>query len=163
MGTLANKFGPALATGNTVVMKPAENTPLTALHVATLIKEAGFPAGVVNIVPGYGHTAGAALAEHMDVNKIAFTGSTAVGKLVQEAGGRSNMKRVTLETGGKSPLIIFDDADIDVAVATAHMAVFANSGQICCAPTRLFVQDTIYDKFVERSVELAKKRVLGDP
>ncbi|CAG2177544.1 unnamed protein product, partial [Oppiella nova] len=124
---------------------------------------AGFPPGVVNVVPGYGHTAGAALTEHLDVNKIAFTGSTEVGKLIQIAAGKSNMKRVTLETGGKSPLIIFDDADIDEAVVTAHSTVFANSGQICCAPTRLYVQDTIYDTFVEKAVELAQKRVVGDP
>ncbi|CAG2121909.1 unnamed protein product, partial [Medioppia subpectinata] len=160
-----SKLGPALATGNTVVVKPAEQTPLTALYVASLVKEVGFPPGVVNVVPGYGHTAGAALSEHMDVNKIAFTGSTQVGKLIQKAAGNSNMKRISLETGGKSPLIIFDDADIDAAVATAHMSVFANSGQMCVAASRLFVQESIYDKFVEKSVEMAKNRVqlLGDP
>ncbi|CAG2113228.1 unnamed protein product [Medioppia subpectinata] len=160
---LAGKLGPALATGNTLVVKPAEQTPLTALYIAALVKEAGFPPGVVNVVPGYGHTAGAALTEHMDVDKIAFTGSTEVGKLIQIAAGKSNMKRVTLETGGKSPLIIFDDADIDEAVAVAHETVFLNQGQTCCASTRLYVQDTIYDKFVQKAVELAKKRVVGDP
>ncbi|XP_054166470.1 aldehyde dehydrogenase, mitochondrial-like [Oppia nitens] len=160
---LAGKLGPALATGNVVVVKPAEQTPLTALYVANLVKEAGFPPGVVNVVPGYGHTAGAALSEHLDVDKIAFTGSTEVGKLIQIASGKSNGKRVTLETGGKSPLIVFDDANIDEAVVVAHETVFVNQGQTCCAATRLFVQDTIYDKFVEKSVELAKKRQLGDP
>ncbi|CAG2115400.1 unnamed protein product, partial [Medioppia subpectinata] len=163
IGLTAGKLAPALATGNTLVIKPAEQTPLTALYIAALIKEAGFPPGVVNVVPGYGHTAGAALTEHMDVDKIAFTGSTEVGKLIQIATGKSNMKRVTLETGGKSPLIIFEDADIDEAVAVAHETVFLNQGQTCCASTRLYVQDSIYDQFVHKAVELAQKRVVGDP
>ncbi|CAG2115919.1 unnamed protein product [Medioppia subpectinata] len=113
------KIGPALATGNTVVVKPAEQTPLSALYLASLVKEAGFPAGVVNVVTGYGPTAGAALSEHKDVDKVAFTGSTEVGKIIQAAAGRSNCKRVTLEMGGKSPLVIFDDADLEAAVQTA--------------------------------------------
>lgn len=107
------KIGPALSCGNTVVVKPAEQTPLTALHVASLIKEAGFPPGVVNIVPGYGPTAGAAISSHMDVDKVAFTGSTEVGKMIKEAAGKSNLKRVTLELGGKSPCIVFADADCE--------------------------------------------------
>ncbi|XP_076311644.1 retinal dehydrogenase 2-like isoform X2 [Tachypleus tridentatus] len=108
---LSWKLGPALATGNTVILKPAEQTPLTALYCASLLKEAGFPPGVINIIPGYGPTAGAAIAEHTDIDKVAFTGSTEVGKLIQQAAGRSNTKRLTLEMGGKSPLVVFDDAD----------------------------------------------------
>ncbi|CAG2107415.1 unnamed protein product, partial [Medioppia subpectinata] len=157
------KIGPALATGNTVVVKPAEQTPLSALYLASLVKEAGFPAGVVNVVTGYGPTAGAALSEHKDVDKVAFTGSTEVGKIIQAAAGRSNCKRVTLEMGGKSPLVIFDDADLEAAVQTAHIGVFLNMGQCCCASSRIYVHENIYDKFVQRSVELAKARVVGDP
>lgn len=160
---LAWKFGPALACGNTIVLKPAEQTPLSALYVANLIVEAGFPEGVVNIVPGFGETAGKAIAEHQDVDKVAFTGSTAVGKLIQQAAGASNTKRVTLEMGGKSPLVICDDADLDLAAQIAHDAVFVNQGQCCCAGSRTFVQENIYDKFVARSKELAAKRVVGDP
>ena len=122
--------------GNVVVMKLAEQTPLTGLYVASLIKEAGFPPGVVNIVPGYGPTAGAAISGHMDVDKIAFTGSTEVGKLIQQAAGASNLKRVSLELGGKSPLIVLDDADLDTAVDLAHFALFFNHGQCCCAGSR---------------------------
>lgn len=157
------KIAPALAAGNTIVLKPAEQTPLTALYVANLIKEVGFPPGVVNVLPGYGPTAGAAIASHMDVDKVAFTGSTQVGKLIQETAGKSNAKRVTLEMGGKSPLIIFDDANVDEAVSIAHAAVFANMGQCCCAGTRTFVQEGIYDEFVKKSKEQAAKRVVGDP
>lgn len=159
---LAWKIAPALASGNTVVLKPAEQTPLTALHVASLVREAGFPPGVVNIVPGFGD-AGAALVEHYDVDKVAFTGSTEVGKLVQKGSGLSNLKRVTLELGGKSPNIIFDDADMENAVEGAHFGLFFNMGQCCCAGSRTFVQDTIYDEFVARSGERAKKRTIGDP
>jgi aldehyde dehydrogenase (NAD+) len=160
---LAWKFGPALATGNTIVLKPAEQTPLTALYTARLVQEAGFPPGVINIVPGMGETAGKAIAEHEDIDKVAFTGSTAVGKLIQQAAGRTNTKRVTLEMGGKSPLVIMKDADLDLAVATAHNAVFFNQGQCCCAATRTFVQEGVYDKFLAKSKELAQKRVVGDP
>ncbi|XP_068622791.1 aldehyde dehydrogenase, mitochondrial [Battus philenor] len=155
------KLGPALATGNTVVLKPAEQTPLSALYLAQLVKEAGFPAGVVNVLPGFGDT-GAALVAHPDVNKIAFTGSTEVGKAIQR-GVADTVKRVTLELGGKSPNIIFADADLEYAVEKAHMAVFYNMGQCCCAGSRTFVEDSIYDKFVELSAERAKKRVVGDP
>jgi len=157
------KLGPALATGNTIVMKLAEQTPLTGLAVAQLVKEAGFPAGVVNIVPGFGPTAGAAIAEHKDVDKVAFTGSTEVGKIIQKASGESNLKKVTLELGGKSPLIVMDDADLDFAVETAHFALFFNQGQCCCAGSRLMVHEKIYDEFVARSVARAAKRVVGDP
>ncbi|KAK7467893.1 hypothetical protein BaRGS_00036868 [Batillaria attramentaria] len=160
---LAWKLGPALACGNTVVLKPAEQTPLTALHCASLFKEAGFPPGVVNVVPGYGPTAGAAISEHMDVDKVCFTGSTEVGKLIMQAAGRSNLKRVSLELGGKSPLIIFADADLDEAAMWAHGAIMNNHGQNCCAGSRTFVEDSIYDKFVEKAKLLAENRTVGDP
>jgi len=157
------KLGPALATGNTVVMKPAEQTPLTALRVGELILEAGFPEGVVNLLPGYGPTAGAAIAKHMDVDKVAFTGSTEVGHLIMEASAKSNLKRVTLELGGKSPNVVFADADMDQAIEGAHFALFFNQGQCCCAGSRLFVEDKCYDEFVEKSVARAKARKVGDP
>nr|XP_002128130.1 aldehyde dehydrogenase, mitochondrial [Ciona intestinalis] len=157
------KLGPALSMGNVVVMKPAEQTPLTALYVAALIKEAGFPPGVVNMIPGYGPTAGAAISEHMDVDKVAFTGSTEVGHLIMQAAGKSNLKRVTLELGGKSPNIIFEDADLDYAVEMAHFGLFFNMGQCCCAGSRVFVQESIYDEFVKKSVARAKKRTVGSP
>ncbi len=157
------KLAPALATGNTVVMKPAEQTPLTALRIGELIVEAGFPEGVVNLVPGYGPTAGAAIANHMDVDKVAFTGSTEVGHLVMEAAARSNLKRVTLELGGKSPNIVFADTDVDEAVEGAHFGLFFNHGQCCCAGSRVFVEQKIYDQFVEKSSHRAKNRTVGDP
>ncbi len=159
----AMKLGPALATGNTVILKPAEQTPLTALRIGELIVEAGFPAGVVNILPGYGPTAGAALANHMDVDKIAFTGSGEVGHLILEAAGRSNLKRVSLELGGKSPNIIFADADMDLAIEGSHFALFFNQGQACCAGSRLYVEESAYDEFVEKSVARARRRTVGDP
>ncbi|EDV26545.1 uncharacterized protein TRIADDRAFT_37388 [Trichoplax adhaerens] len=157
------KFGPALACGNTIVMKPAEQTPLSVLYICSLIIEAGFPPGVVNVVPGYGPTAGAAVARHPDIDKVAFTGSTEVGKIIMAAAGETNLKKVTLELGGKSPHIIFDDADIDEAVKNAHEGLFANHGQNCCAGSRVYVQDTVYDEFVAKSAALAEKRVVGDP
>ncbi|XP_066509367.1 aldehyde dehydrogenase, mitochondrial-like [Hoplias malabaricus] len=157
------KLSPALATGNTVVMKVAEQTPLSALYVANLIKEVGFPPGVVNIISGMGPTAGAAISSHMDIDKVAFTGSTEVGHLIQKASGASNLKKVTLELGGKSPNIILPDANMEDAVDQAHQASFFNQGQVCCAGSRTFVQESIYNEFVERSVERAKKRVVGDP
>jgi len=157
------KLAPALATGNTVVMKPAEQTPLTALRVGELVMEAGFPAGVVNLLPGYGPTAGGAIAKHMDVDKVAFTGSTEVGHLIMEAAAKSNLKRVTLELGGKSPNIVFADANLDEAIEGSHFALFFNQGQCCCAGSRLFVEEKAYDEFVERSVARAKKRTVGNP
>ena len=157
------KLGPALATGNTVVLKPAEQTPLTALRVGELILEAGFPPGVVNILPGYGPTAGGAIAYHPDVDKVAFTGSTEVGHLIMEASAKSNLKRVTLELGGKSPNIVFADADMDQAIEGSHFALFFNQGQCCCAGSRLFVEEKCYDEFVEKSVARARKRTVGDP
>ncbi|XP_076681051.1 aldehyde dehydrogenase [Andrena cerasifolii] len=159
---MAWKLGPALATGNVIILKPAEQTPLTALYVAQLTKEAGFPSGVINVVPGYGK-AGAALVAHNNVDKIAFTGSTEVGKLIKQGAAMGNLKRTTLELGGKSPNIIFKDADLDHAVETAHFALFFNMGQCCCAGSRTFVEDSIYDEFVERSAARAKSRVVGDP
>ena len=157
------KLAPALAAGNTVILKPAEQTPLTALRVGELIVEAGFPPGVVNILPGYGPTAGAAIANHMDIDKVAFTGSTEVGHLIMEAAAKSNLKRVTLELGGKSPNIVFADADMDQAIEGSHFALFFNQGQCCCAGSRLFVEEKAYDEFVDKSVARAKKRTVGDP
>ncbi|KTF74511.1 hypothetical protein cypCar_00013943 [Cyprinus carpio] len=141
----------------------APTTPLTCLYIGALIKEAGFPPGVVNILPGYGPTAGAAIASHMGIDKVAFTGSTEVGKLIQEAAGKSNLKRVTLELGGKSPNIIFADADFELAVEQAHQGVFFNNGQCCTAGSRIFVEEPIYDEFVRRSVERAWRRTVGNP
>ena len=157
------KLAPALATGNTIVMKPAEQTPLSALRLGELILEAGFPEGVVNLLPGFGPTAGAAIARHMDVDKVAFTGSTEVGRLIMEAAAKSNLKRISLELGGKSPNIIFADSDLDDAVEGAHLGLFVNQGQSCCAGSRVFVEETIYDEFVEKSIARAGKRKVGDP
>lgn len=157
------KLAPALAAGNTVILKPAEQTPLTALRVAELILEAGFPEGVVNVLPGFGPTAGAAIAAHMDIDKIAFTGSTEVGRKVMAAAAGSNLKRVSLELGGKNPNIIFADADMDAAVEGAHAALFFNQGQSCCAGSRTFIEESAWDDFIERSAARAKKRRVGDP
>eukprot|EP00624_Nannochloropsis_granulata_P006288 evm.model.NODE_46461_length_26890_cov_26.422127.1 len=157
------KLGPALAAGNTVVMKLAEQTPLTGLRVGELALEAGMPPGVLNLLSGMGETAGAALCSHMDVDKVAFTGSTEVGHYVMKAAAESNMKKVTLELGGKSPFIICEDADIDRAVHDAHNALFMNHGQCCVAGSRLFVHEKIYDEFVAKSVARAQKKTVGDP
>ena len=157
------KIGPAVATGNTVVLKTAEQTPLSGLYAAGLIKEAGFPPGVINIISGFGKIAGAAIASHMDVDKVAFTGSTVVGRQIMKAAAGSNLKKVTLELGGKSPNIIFDDADIDNAISWVNFGIFFNHGQCCCAGSRVYVQEGIYDKFVERFKERAGKNVVGDP
>ena len=154
------KLGPALATGCTVVLKPAEQTPLSALRLGELIMEAGFPEGVVNIVPGYGETAGAALAAHPDVDKVAFTGSTEVGKLIVHAAA-GNLKKVSLELGGKSPNVVFKDADVDAAIAGSASAIFFNHGQCCCAGSRLYVERPIYDRVVEGVAEKAKKIRVG--
>ena len=150
------KLGPALATGCTIVLKPAEQTPLTALRLGELIQEAGIPDGVVNIVPGYGETAGAALAAHPDVDKVAFTGSTEVGKLILHAAA-GNLKKVSLELGGKSPNIIFDDADLESAIPGAASAIFFNQGQCCCAGSRLYVEKKAFDKVVEGVADSAAK------
>jgi aldehyde dehydrogenase (NAD+) len=160
---LAWKWGPALATGCTIVMKPAEQTPLTALYLASLAKEAGIPAGVINIITGYGPTAGAAISHHPDIRKVAFTGSVEVGKIIMKSAADSNLKRVTLELGGKSPLVVCEDADIDEAVEIAHGALFINQGQCCCAGTRTYVHEKIYDEFVKKAVAKAKSRNVGNP
>ncbi len=157
------KWGPALAMGCTLVLKPAEQTPLTALRIAQLAQEAGYPDGVINVVPGFGPTAGAALARHMDVDKIAFTGSTEVGQLIMKHAAETNLKRVTLELGGKSPNIIFADADVEKAARFAYDALFFNQGQCCCAGSRLFVEDRIHGKVVESVVNRAKSQKVGDP
>ncbi|MGC2173277.1 MAG: aldehyde dehydrogenase family protein [Candidatus Sulfotelmatobacter sp.] len=154
------KLGPALATGCTVVLKPAEQTPLSALRLGELITEAGFPEGVVNIVPGYGETAGAALAAHPHVDKIAFTGSTEVGKLIVHA-ATGNLKKVSLELGGKSPNVVFKDADLDTAIPGAASAIFFNHGQCCCAGSRLYVEKPIFDRVVEGVADYAKKITVG--
>lgn len=157
------KLGPALCTGNTVVLKAAEQTPLSILFLANLIKKAGFPPGVVNIINGEGRKAGAALAKHTDVDKIAFTGSTATGKEIMKMAA-VNMKNITLETGGKSPLVVFDDADLEQAVKWAHIGIMYNQGQVCTATSRVLVHEDIYDRFVESFKEHVKATsVVGDP
>jgi acyl-CoA reductase-like NAD-dependent aldehyde dehydrogenase len=156
------KLGPALAAGNTVVLKPAELTPLSSLRLAELMAEIGFPPGVVNIVPGYGSTAGAALAAHPDVGKISFTGSTAVGRRIVEASA-GNLKRLQLELGGKGANIVFGDADLDAALAGSAFAIFHNQGQACIAGSRLILHESIADAFVDRFVGLARSIQLGDP
>jgi aldehyde dehydrogenase (NAD+) len=157
------KWGPALAAGCTVVIKPAEQTPLSALYLAHLSVEAGFPPGVINVVNGFGETAGAALTSHMDVNKIAFTGSTEVGKLIMAAAAKSNLKRVSLELGGKSPIVVFPDVDLDEAVTICYNAIFPNMGQCCCAGSRTFVHEKIYDQFVKKATAMASARKVGNP
>lgn len=154
------KLAPALAAGCTIVLKTSEKTPLSALHLASLIQEAGFPPGVVNVLSGYGPTAGQALASHKDVDKVAFTGSTAVGRKISEYAA-TNLKNVSLELGGKSPMVVLDDADVQQAVETAHVALFLNQGQCCCAGSRLLVQEGIYDKFVAAMVEKVKGTNVG--
>jgi acyl-CoA reductase-like NAD-dependent aldehyde dehydrogenase len=156
------KLAPALAAGNTVVLKPAEQTPVTAMELAKLIQEAGFPDGVVNIVPGYGETAGAALASHPGINKIAFTGSTEVGKLIARSAA-DNLTKVSLELGGKAPNIVFADADLEQAVNGSMMGIFFNQGQVCCAGSRLFLAESVKDEFLERFKEKSQKITVGDP
>ncbi len=156
------KLAPALACGNTSVLKPAEQTPLTALRLAELLLEADIPPGVVNIVTGFGPTAGAAIAEHRDVDKVAFTGSTEVGRIIQRAAA-GNLKSVSLELGGKSPNIVFADADLGEAVKGAMTGIFFNQGEVCCAGSRLFVEESAHDEFVERLAEHARAIRVGDP
>jgi aldehyde dehydrogenase (NAD+) len=157
------KIGPAIATGNTVVMKTAEQTPLSGLYASKLIVEAGFPPGVINVISGFGRVAGAAISSHMDIDKVAFTGSTLVGRMIMQAAAKSNLKKVTLELGGKSPNIVFEDADIDNAISWANFGIFFNHGQCCCAGSRLLVQESIHDKFVARFKERAEQNKLGNP
>lgn len=160
---LAWKLAPALACGCTCVLKPSDKTPLSALRVGELFIEAGFPKGVVNIITGHGSEIGKVLALNPDVDKVAFTGSTDVGKKIMKYSAKSNLKKVTLELGGKSPNIVLDDCDFDKTVTTSVEACYMNAGQCCCAGTRLLVQDTIYDKFVQKCAEAAKERKVGNP
>jgi acyl-CoA reductase-like NAD-dependent aldehyde dehydrogenase len=162
LSTISWKVAPALAFGNTLVLKPAEQTPLPAVRLGELICAAGVPDGVVNIITGFGETAGAAIAAHSDIDKVAFTGSTEVGKLILQASA-SNLKRVSLELGGKSPNVIFPDADMEQAVALSATGVFRNQGQVCCAATRMFVQEGIYDEFADRIAAKANQIKLGQP
>ncbi|KAL1356688.1 hypothetical protein HN51_008675 [Arachis hypogaea] len=157
------KVSPALAAGCTMVLKPAEQTPLSALFYAHLAKQAGIPDGVLNVVPGFGPTAGAAISSHMNVDKVSFTGSTEVGREIMHAAASSNLKQVSLELGGKSPLLIFDDADVDKAASLALLGTVYNKGEICVASSRVFVQEGIYDEFEKKLVEKAKAWVVGDP
>ncbi|RFU76091.1 aldehyde dehydrogenase [Trichoderma arundinaceum] len=161
--SLSWKIGPALACGNTVVLKTAEQTPLSGLFAATLIQKAGFPAGVVNILSGFGKIAGAAIAAHKDIDKIAFTGSTGVGRSILQAVSISNLKKLTLELGGKSANIVFNDADIEDAISWVHFGIFYNHGQVCSAGSRIYVQSGIYDEFVEAFKARASEIIVGDP
>lgn len=158
------KLGPALATGNSIILKPAEQSPLTAIRIAELAIEAGLPEGVLNVVPGFGETAGRALGLHMDVDAVAFTGSTEVGKYFLEYAGQSNMKRISLECGGKSPHIVMEDcANLDTAARAAAFGIFFNQGEVCNAGSRLLVQSSIKDAFLEKVIAVGKKMQPGDP
>lgn len=156
------KLAPALAAGNTVVLKPAEQTPTSILELMKIFEEAGFPEGVINVVPGYGHTAGNALASHPDVDKIAFTGSTNTGSIIMQAAAK-NLKPLSLELGGKSPNIVFEDADIQNAVNTSAFGIYFAQGQVCAAGSRLFVQDSVYDDFMHAFLQKAKAITVGNP
>jgi len=156
------KVAPALAVGCTIVMKPSELTPLTALKLSGLVKEAGFPPGAVNTVPSLGPVGGAALSAHHDVDKIAFTGSTITGRKIMEAAAKSNLKKVSLELGGKSPHLVFESADLDQAANWAALGICYNSGQDCTAGSRVYVQDTIYDNFIKLLVSKVKAQVIGN-
>ena len=157
------KLGPALAMGNAVVLKAAEQTPLSILYFANLVIEAGFPPGVVNIVNGHGKVAGAAIVQHLDVDKVAFTGSTATGREIMKMAS-VNMKNITLETGGKSPLLVFDDADLVQAAKWAHIGIMSNMGQICTATSRILVQESVYDRFISLFKETVRNTSkVGDP
>ncbi len=159
---VAWKWGPALAAGCTVVMKPAEQTPLTCLRMARLAQKAGIPDGVINVVPGYGPTAGASLVKHADVDKVAFTGSGEVAQIIMRDAA-ATLKRLTFELGGKSPNIVFADSDLDVAAAQAHFGLYFNQGQCCCAGSRVFVEDKVYDKFIDKVASINRGRKLGNP
>jgi phenylacetaldehyde dehydrogenase len=160
LGQAVWKVAPALAAGCTIVLKPAEQTPLTALRFAQLVAEAGVPEGVVNVVTGYGEAAGAALVAHPGIDKISFTGSTEVGRLIGEAAARQ-MKRFTLELGGKSPMVVMADADLEVAIPGAAIGIFANHGQNCCAGSRLFVHSSIYERVIDGIARIARSLKLG--
>ena len=157
------KWAPALTAGNTVVLKPSEKTPLTALVLAQLAKEVGFPPGVINVINGDGPSVGQLLVSHPDIDKVAFTGSTVVGKKIQSLAGESSAKRVSLEMGGKSPVIVMPDADLDLAAEIAHEGCMVNMGQCCVAATRTFVHEKVYEEFVTKAKKLAVERKVGDP
>lgn len=159
---VAWKWGPALAAGCTIVMKPAEQTPLTCLRMARLAQKAGIPDGVINVIPGYGPTAGAAIVRNPDVDKVAFTGEYKTAQIIMRDASQT-LKRLTFELGGKSPNIVFADADLDAAVQGAHFGLYFNQGQCCCAGSRLFVQEKIYDKFVDKLASMNRGRKLGNP
>jgi aldehyde dehydrogenase (NAD+) len=159
---VAWKWGPALAAGCTIVMKPAEQTPLTCLRMARLAQKAGIPDGVINVVPGYGETAGAAIVKHPGIDKVAFTGSGETAQLIMRDAA-TTLKRLTFELGGKSPNIVFADSDLEAAVAGSHFGLYFNQGQCCCAGSRLFVEEKVYDKFIDRIQSMNKSRKLGDP
>ncbi len=156
------KWGPALAAGCTIVMKPAEQTPLTCLRMARLAQKAGIPDGVINVIPGYGPTAGASIVKHPGVDKVAFTGEHRTAQIIMRDASET-LKRLTFELGGKSPNIIFDDADLDAAAIGTHVGLYLNQGQCCCAGSRVFVQEKVYDKFIEKLVTMNKARKVGDP
>lgn len=159
---LAWKVAPALACGNVVIVKPAEQTPLSAMYFGKLVQEASLPPSIVNIVPGLGAVSGRALAEHTDVDKIAFTGSTNTGRAIMRYAA-TNLKNITLECGGKNPLIVFEDADLDQAVKWAHVGIMDNSGQVCTSTSRIYVHERIYDDFVRRfTVFTENSTVMGD-
>lgn len=160
---LAWKVAPALACGNVVVLKPAEQTPLSAMYFGNLVKEAGIPKGVVNIIPGLGSVTGKTLAEHEKVDKIAFTGSTATGKSIMRSAA-ANLKNVTLECGGKSPLIVFEDAEMDNAVQWAHTGIMDNSGQVCTSTSRIYVHESRYEEFTKAFVQHTERNAkVGAP
>lgn len=163
LSTTAWKLAPALATGNSVILKPASNTPLSALYIARLASEAGLPDGVLQVLPGPGGSLGKHLATHMDIDGMTFTGSTPVGKMLMEYSGQSNLKRTFLELGGKSPNIVFADANLDKAASLAAAAVFYNGGQTCTAGTRLIVEEKIHDEFLQRVIDKAGDWMPGDP
>lgn len=156
------KYAPALATGNCIVLKPSEVTPLTILRLAELVHEAGFPPGVFNIVPGYGTTAGVAITHSKRINKISFTGSSVVGRKILEASSQTNLKKVVLELGGKSPVVVFPDADLDKAAEVAWYGCMFNMGQSCDAGTRLFVHEDVYEKLIAKLKDYEKGLVIGD-
>lgn len=159
------KLAPALVTGNVLIIKTSEMSPLYAQRLAELVKEAGIPAGVVNIVPGEGASAGQALSEHMEVRKVAFTGSSIAGRKILQAAARTNLKKVSLELGGKGPSIVFDDCDLENALLWTRIGITANNGQICAAGSRIYVQDSIYDRFVEayQKAGVEAQTVAGNP
>ncbi|HVT29927.1 MAG TPA: aldehyde dehydrogenase family protein, partial [Lacipirellulaceae bacterium] len=159
---VAWKWGPALAAGCTIVMKPAEQTPLSCLRMARLAQKAGIPDGVINVVPGYGPTAGAAIVKHPGIDKVAFTGELATAKIIQRDAAET-MKRLTFELGGKSPNVIFADADLDAAIEGAHFGLYFNQGQCCCAGSRLFVEERVHDELIDRMKEKNEDRKVGDP